>query len=130
ALVDPGINVPVVIALTVAATACVYGFSSHPVWHQRPVPRSLFFTAVVVLAGGLVAASPWYGCFAFMGSVYAETHLRGRWKYVGVSATAVVTSAAYLGGYAGMAAGQAWLAWPPVAIIVALLAAAFLRFAE
>lgn len=130
AFMDPGVNVVAVVALTVAATACIYVFSGHPAWHENQVLRGTFYAAVVALAGGLVAASPWYGFFAFMGYVYAETHLRGRWKYVGVSATAAVTSAAYLGGYAGLADGQAWLAWPPVALVVALIAAAFLRFAE
>jgi len=130
ALVDPAVNVAAVLLLTLAAVAWIYIFSRHPEWHDRPALTGVHVAGVVALAGGLVAASPWYGFFAFMGYVHAETYLRGRWKYVGVTATAVVTSAAYLGGYAGLAAGQAWLAWPPVAVVVAVIAGAFMRFAE
>ncbi|WP_156223160.1 sensor histidine kinase [Pseudactinotalea suaedae] len=130
ALVDPGVNVAAVLVLTAAAAGWVHLFGRHPEWHQRPALMGVQVAGVVALAGGLVAASPWYGFFAFMGYVYAEMHLRRRWKYVGVVATAVVTSAAYLGGYAGLSAGQAWLAWPPVAVVVAVLASAFMRFAE
>jgi signal transduction histidine kinase len=130
ALVDPGVNVAMVLVLTGAAAATIHVFGGHPHWHERGAARGAYFTTVVALTGGLVAASPWYGFFAFMGYVLAETQLRGRWRYVGVAATAVVTSAAYLGGYDGLASDQAWLAWPPVALVVAVLAGAFLRFAE
>ncbi|GAB2610289.1 hypothetical protein GCM10027067_22140 [Pseudactinotalea suaedae] len=84
ALVDPGVNVAAVLVLTAAAAGWVHLFGRHPEWHQRPALMGVQVAGVVALAGGLVAASPWYGFFAFMGYVYAEMHLRRRWKYVGV----------------------------------------------
>lgn len=130
ALVEPGINMVVVTALTVATMVWALVFQRHPRWHRSLAAGALYFAGVVAFAAALVATSPWYGFFAFWGYVESETRLRGRWKYVGVAATAVVTSAAYLGGYAGLSEGDAWVAWPLVAVVVAVLAGAFLRFAE
>lgn len=128
---DTQINVTAVVMLTGVAAGWIHVFHTrHPGWHGSPTVMGVYFAGLVALAGGLVAASPWYGFFAFIGYLHAETYLWGRWKYVGVTATAVVTAASFLGGYAGLAAGQTWVVWLAVAVVVALVAGASARFGE
>lgn len=130
-LADDGVNVTAAAVLTVAAAGWVFAFRDRrPPRERSRAVRGVYFTGLVLLAGGLVAASPWYGFFAFIGYLHAELYLWGRWKYVGVAATAAVTAAGYLGGWAGLSQGQAWWAWPPVALVVALVAGTFVRIAE
>lgn len=130
-VLDDQINITVVLVLTVAAAGWTFAFRDRsPVRHRSQAVNGIYFVGLVALAGGLVAASPWYGFFAFVGYLHADAYLRGWWKYVGVVAIAAVTAAGYLGGYAGLSQGQAWLAWPPVALVVALVAGTFVRFAE
>lgn len=130
-LVEGELNLPAVVVLTAATAAWVFAFRDRgPERRPGRAASGLYYAGLVGLAGGLVALSPWYGFFAFIGYLHADLYLRGRWKYVGVTATAAVTAAGYLGGYAGLSQGDVWWVWPPVALVVALVAGTFVRFAE
>lgn len=124
------VNVAAVILLTVVATAWLYFFHTrHPEWHREPAVMGLYFVGLMLMAGGLVAVSPWYGFFTFIGYVHAYAYLPGRWRYAGVTATATIAAAAYLGGLQGLVEGGTWLAWPVLAVVIALVAGVFIHFA-
>ena len=65
----------------------------------RPRLRGVFVAALIIMIAVLGARSIWFaGFFGFTGYVYSWQFLPGRWKFVGVTATAAVTVPAYLGG--------------------------------
>ncbi|MEU6644048.1 sensor histidine kinase [Saccharomonospora sp. NPDC046836] len=122
---------PAVLGLTLAATIWLLWFHTlHPEWHQNGPLMVLYFTGVILLAFGLVALAPWYGFFAFVGYPQAFQCLKGRWRYAGVAATAMVSTMSYLGGLSNIVADDLWWGWLLLGVIVTLLAGAFSYFAE
>jgi signal transduction histidine kinase len=87
--------------LVIAFVAATWVFILHtrrpPLVEQAPL-GVVYFVGLIVFAGVLVAIAPWYGIFAWVGYVQAATVLPGRWRYVGVVATAVVMSISNNGG--------------------------------
>ncbi|MDT0300905.1 sensor histidine kinase [Streptomonospora wellingtoniae] len=71
----------------------------NPEWTTRPRPMGAFVAALIVMIAVLSTRGIWFaGFFGFVGYVYSWTFLRGRWRFVGVAATAAVTVTAYMGG--------------------------------
>jgi signal transduction histidine kinase len=120
-----------VLGLTVAATLWLLWFHTlHPEWHENGLLMGLYYAGVIALAFGLVALAPWYGFFTFAGYPQAFRYLKGRWRYAGVAATAMVASVAYLGGWSNIKTAELWWGWPLLGVIITLLAWAFSYFAE
>lgn len=127
---DVPVPVPEVVVLTIVAALWVLWFYAlHPEWHQNRSRMVLYFTGLLVLAACLVVLSPWYGFFAFTGYVYAFPCLPGRWRYVGVAATACVASVSYVGGVPNIN-DITWGVWALVALVSVLLSTSASYFAD
>jgi len=120
-----------VVGLTIATLVWLIWFHSlHPEWHDNRPLMAFYYVGVITLAFGLVAIAPWYGFFTFVGYPQAFEYLRGRWRYVGVAATATVASVSYVGGFANIVNDSLWWGWLALSAIVTVLAGAFSYFAE
>ncbi|GHH42917.1 sensor histidine kinase [Lentzea cavernae] len=116
------VYLPGVLGLTTLLTAWVMWFHTlHPEQHHRTRRMGLYYTGLVALTACLVVLTPWFGFFAFIGYVHAFQYLRGRWRYVGVIATAVVSAVSYVGGSANITAEE-WWKWPAVSVLTAVMA--------
>lgn len=125
------VHVPTVLGLTVVVAAWLLWFHTlHPEWHENRPLMGLYYTGLLVLAAGLVAIAPFYGFFIFVGYPQALQYLKGRWRYAGVAATAMIAAAAYLGGAANITAEDLWWIWLAVSLISTVLATFFFYFAE
>ncbi|RSM49065.1 sensor histidine kinase [Amycolatopsis balhimycina DSM 5908] len=117
--------------LTLTATLWLLWFHTlHPEWHENRPLMGLYYTGLIALAFGLVALAPWYGFFSFIGYPQAFRYLKGRWRYVGVAATAMVASLSYLGGWDNIEQAGLWWGWPLLGVLITLLAGVFSYFAE
>ncbi|WP_204260136.1 sensor histidine kinase [Microbacterium sp. B35-30] len=86
------------ITLGVAAVAVLW------LWLMatRREPGVIFFVGLLVLIAILGWRNPWFaGLFGFTGYLYAWTVLRGAWRYVGVTLTAMINVAALMGDVLG-----------------------------
>ncbi|MFD3686442.1 sensor histidine kinase [Nocardiopsis sp. NPDC058631] len=91
---------------------------------SRPVLTAAFVAALVVMIAVLSTRSVWFaGFFGFAGYVYSWQFLRGRWRFVGVAATAAATITAYMGGLPEPTPSSVLLYLVFVASIVVLVAA-------
>jgi signal transduction histidine kinase len=84
----------------VAAAWMLWMVTLHPAWARRRGLMAIYYVVLVVLIGALVARSPLFGFFAFSGYLHAVYALHGRWRLVGASATAVLSSVSQVGGLA------------------------------
>jgi signal transduction histidine kinase len=123
-------HLPAVLGLTAAAAVWLVWFHTmHPRWHGNAALMGAYYAVLMALGAGLVALAPWYGFFTFAGYPQAFHYLKGRWRYVGVSATAAVASISYLGGAEGIKDDEWWV-WPALSVMVAVLAMAFSHLAD
>jgi signal transduction histidine kinase len=96
---DPLPTVLVTLAIVVLTAGwMLWWFSFHPSWRTRPGVMGVFFAGVLVLYAVLNTRNPLFGFFSFAGYVYAFEVLRGRWKFAGVVATAVLAATSLQGG--------------------------------
>lgn len=129
-LLQPIWNVPV-LGLSIAAVLWILWFHTlHPEWHENRPLMGLYYTGLMVLAASLVAIAPWYGFFTFIGYPQAFQYLKGRWRYAGAAATAMISAAAFMGGVANIRANHMWWAWLAVGLISTVLAGALFYFTE
>ncbi|MFL6123851.1 sensor histidine kinase [Actinophytocola sp.] len=126
---DVGVPVVPVLALTAVTLAWVIWLEYHPEWEQSRPRAGFFFVCLWVMTAGLVALSPWYGFFAFIGYMYSFRCLAGRWRYVGVASTGLIASASQIGGVWNINA-DTWWAWAALAMVNMLLAGAFSYFGD
>lgn len=89
------------LALVAFAAALIWTMTGlNPEWTSRPGLTAAFVAALIVMIAVLSTRGVWFaGLFGFMGYVYSWQFLRGRWKLVGVTATATVTVTAFMGGF-------------------------------
>ncbi|KDN17263.1 sensor histidine kinase [Amycolatopsis rifamycinica] len=124
-------RLPALLGLSAAALLWLLWFHTlHPRWHRRRALMAGYYAGFTALAAGLVALAPWYGFFAFAGYPQAFQYLRGRGRYAGAAATAMVSAAAFLGGVAEIGAAGLWPVWLAVGSVSAVLAGALFRFVE
>ncbi len=128
---DVPVRFAAVLGLSVAAACWLVWFHTlHPQWHHNRRLMGFAYAGLLLLIAALVAMAPWYGFLAFVGYPQAFEYLHGRWRYAGAAATAMISAAAFLGGVAGISAGDLWGAWLAVGALSAVLAAAVFAFAE
>lgn len=124
------VDVPVLVGLTLVTAAWLIWPTVSDRKHRWSGPKAgLYYTVLVVLAGGLVVVEPWYAVFAFVGYVHAFLLLTGRWRYVGVAATSMIMAIAYLGGVERIDAGEWWL-WVAISLVSTGLACAYFYSVE
>jgi signal transduction histidine kinase len=124
------VNVPLVVGFAAVATAWVAWFYTlHREWRQHRRLMGVYYTGLILLTAVLVALSPWFAIFAFLGYVQAFDVLRGRWRFVGVCATAVIMAAAQIGGPANITADN-WWAWLILVLFNMVVASAFSFFGD
>jgi signal transduction histidine kinase len=127
---DIPVNLPGVTGLAAAATAWItWIYTLHPKWRQRRRLMGVYYVGLILLAGAMVAFSPWYAIFAFLGYIQAFEVLRGRWRFAGVCATALIMAAAQIGGLANITA-DTWWAWLILAVFNMVVASAFAFFGD
>jgi signal transduction histidine kinase len=84
---------PSTLALSgVAAAWMLWNVNLHPSWKQRRGWMAFYYLVLIVIMAVLVLRAPFYGFFAFTGYLQSEYALRGRLRWVGVAATAVLCS--------------------------------------
>ncbi|WBB66216.1 sensor histidine kinase [Micromonospora sp. WMMD812] len=93
------------------ATACwvAWFVNLHPGWATRRTLMAVYYVGLLAFAAALVLDSPWYGFFAWVGFLHSFLALHGRWRFVGVAATAVLLGTAQGGGLPSSEAH--WLLW-------------------
>ncbi|MEU5913554.1 sensor histidine kinase [Micromonospora sp. NPDC047527] len=113
ALVAPAprsLGVMPTLAVTVAAGCWVAWFITlHPGWQSRLRPMAVYYVGLLTFAAALVAVSPWYGFFAWIGYIHAFPVLPRRWRIAGVVATAALIATSHAGGLT--VAMSHWLLW-------------------
>lgn len=125
------VDLPAVVGLSLTLAVWLLWFHTlHPEWHRNGPLMGMYYTGLMVLAACLVAIAPWYGLFAFIGYPQAFHYLKGRWRYGGVAATAMISAVAYLGGLASVRDENMGWAWLALSVIIAVLAGSFSHIAE
>jgi signal transduction histidine kinase len=127
-----GVPVPTLAVLGLSALAVawvLWFYTLHPEWRQNRPLMAIYYTGVLVLAGTLVVLSPWYAIFAFIGYIHSFHCLSGFWRFVGTAATAIIMSAAQIGGPANITR-ETWWAWLILAAFNIVVASAFAHFGE
>jgi signal transduction histidine kinase len=107
-----------------AAGWMLWWFTLHPVWRGRTGPMVVFFVGVLVCYAVLSLRDPLFGFFSFAGYVYAVEVLPGRWKFIGVAATAMIAATSLTGGLPAPSAA-AVLSYLVIMVIVVTLACTF-----
>ncbi|MFC4858960.1 sensor histidine kinase [Actinophytocola glycyrrhizae] len=126
----PRVNYPVALGLTAVAVLWLLLFHTfRPEWQRNNALMGLYYTGFLLLAAGLVTLSPLFGFFTFVGYIHAFLYLKGRWRYVGVAATAPIAAASYIGGVSNITA-DSWWAWAGISLITMTLAGAFSYFGD
>ncbi|MCO1616123.1 sensor histidine kinase [Micromonospora sp. CPM1] len=123
---DVSLNLPLVLGLTLVIALWVGWFHTHPQWQESGPLTGLYYVGLIVLGASVVALAPWYGIFTFTGYVHAFLFLKGRWRYAGVAATAMIQAASSTGGLSGATVNE----WLVLSLVTIVLAGAFFRFAE
>jgi signal transduction histidine kinase len=127
---DEPVPVPALLGLLTAAVLWLLFFHTlHPEWHENAPLMGLYYVGLLALAAGLVTVAPYFSFFSFVGYPQSYQYLRGRWRYAGVAATAMISATAYLGGAAAMTDDE-WWQWLGISLISIGLAGTFFHFAE
>ncbi|MFF4379792.1 sensor histidine kinase [Kitasatospora sp. NPDC001547] len=123
----------VTLVLGLSAAAALWMLCFRTLRLERRQNRRLmggYYAGLMLLAACLVAVAPWYGLFTFVGYPQAFQYLRGRRRYAGAAATAMISAAAFMGGVSGINDARMWWAWLAVGLISAGLAGALFYFVE
>jgi signal transduction histidine kinase len=121
------------VTLGVAALAAgwmLWMVTLHPSWARRRRLMALYCAGLLVLIGVLVTRSPWFGLFALTGYLHTWELLAGRWRVVGVTATAALHVTAIFGGRLPDPTVPAVAAFLLMVAVSASLAVAFSRWGE
>jgi signal transduction histidine kinase len=65
----------------------------------RQLQMSVYFVGFLAATVVLIARSPWFSFFCWIGFVHAFRYLTGAWRYVGIIGTAVLLSIGQTGGF-------------------------------
>jgi signal transduction histidine kinase len=114
----------------VAAAWMLWMVTLHPQWAGRRRLMALYCAGLLILIGVLVTRSPWYGLFALTGYLHTWELLAGRWRVVGVTATAALHVTAIFGGRLPDPSVPAVAAFVLMVAVSAGLAVAFSRWGE
>ncbi len=71
----------------------------HPQWAGRRVLMGIYFAGFVACCALLVARSPWFGFFCWVGYIHAYRYLASPLRFVGLFCIASLSAIAQLGGF-------------------------------
>ena len=126
----PAVNYPATLGLaTVTALWLLWFHTLHPERHGKTRLMAVFYIGELLLAAGLVALTPLFGFFTFIGYIHAFQYLKDNWRYVGIAATAPIAATSYIGGVTNIDA-DSWWAWVGISLTTMALAEAFSYFGE
>ena len=86
---------------------------------------SVYYLGFLALSALLVARSPWFAFFCWIGYLHAYRFLTGPARYVGLIGTAAISAVAQLGGYHRPTLAD-WVIFAVVACLNATLVTAFI----
>jgi signal transduction histidine kinase len=98
-------------------------------WHHRPALMTIFFAGFVGCCGLLVARSPWFGFFCWVGYPLAFLYLKSGLRYVGIVLIAAASALAQLGGFHPPTPPHVAL-WLVVTLLNGVLVTTFIYLAE
>ena len=118
----PSVRTIVLVALTAVLLLSGTVSGRWQGWIDRPGVTIAFIVALVVMIAVLGAISGWFaGFFGFTGYVYSWRLLKGGWRYLGVTATALATVNGYMGGPGDLTPGSLLLRLSFVVTIVVMV---------
>jgi len=83
----------------ITAAWVLWWVTLHESWHTRLPLMTVFFAGFVLCCGLLVARSPWFGFFCWVGYPLAFQYLRGWVRYAAIVLIAAASALAQLGGF-------------------------------
>src|SRR6201996_4471269 len=83
----------------ITAAWVLWWVTLHESWHTRLPLMTVFFAGFVLCCGLLVARSPWFGFFCWVGYPLAFQYLRGWLRYAAIVLVAAASALAQLGGF-------------------------------
>ncbi|MEU7803445.1 sensor histidine kinase [Micromonospora arborensis] len=89
---------PTLVVAAAAGCWVAWFITLHPGWQSRRGLMAVYYAGLLTFAAVLVAASPWYGFFAWVGYIHAFSVLRTHWRIVGVVITATLVATSQGGG--------------------------------
>lgn len=113
--------------LAVSAFACgwmLWLVTLHPRWQERRPLMVGYFVGLLGFILVLEMFSPFYGFFAFTGYLHSVYALRGRWRIVGVVATAFLSAFSQIGGLNTLFTPGGWFLYAVIALFNVGLATA------
>ncbi|MGW4679036.1 sensor histidine kinase [Micromonospora taraxaci] len=117
-----------ILAVAVAAGCWVAWFVTvHPGWQSRRRMMAVYYGGLLTFAAVLVAASPWYGFFAWIGYIHAFPVLPRRWRIAGMVTTAALVATSQGGGLAVVVSH--WPLWLVLVLFNLLVAGSVSWFA-
>jgi signal transduction histidine kinase len=102
-----------VVALTVAWLGW-FLFLQPAALRDNELVMSVYVAGIVAASAVLIARSPWFGFFCWIGYLNSFTYLTGARRYAGIVATAVLVAVSQCGGFRDLS--------PALAAIVAVIA--------
>jgi len=84
-----------------AGAACwvAWWVALHPQWAGRRGLMVIYFLGFVAFCAVLVARSPWFGFFCWIGYIHAFRYLAGPFRYAGLICIAALSAIAQVGGF-------------------------------
>ncbi|HEY4463281.1 MAG TPA: sensor histidine kinase [Streptosporangiaceae bacterium] len=90
----------ITLAIALAAAGWIAWMRTlHPGWAERRALMAVYFVGLLAVCTALVARSPWFAFFCWIGYIHAYRLLPGRWRYAGVVALSALVSVAQVGGF-------------------------------
>ena len=71
----------------------------HPGWAANRVLMSVYYLGFLAFSALLVARSPWFAFFCWIGYLHVYRFLTGPARYIGLIGTAAISAVAQLGGF-------------------------------
>ena len=110
----------------IAAAWVAWWVTLHPRWAPRRVLMACYFAGFVLCCALLVARSPWFGFFCWIGYIHAYRFLPGPFRFVGLLCVAALSGLAQLGGFRTPTAAD-WGIFVVVALLNAVLVSVFIH---
>ncbi len=106
-----------------AAVWMLWMLSMQSEWPERPRLMRLAFAVLALLSATLVVNNPVYGFFSWTGYLWTFRILEGRWRFVGVGSTALITGISQHGGVPSSSLGS-WVSLVAIVLVNFVIAGA------